>query len=958
MEGEINPHFGNHVLLSRVSGHVFDKDNEQKFLAFTSAVSSKAKLFGRSDRVTTCTRAFIGLSSELEPVTLAGLSLDKHLRRIGGAGSDKANAIDAARENELGQTRQVMSSIEASIEHTLLLRDKLTHVCANFAHSSFSKLISDGAIEAGVTARAYADTIKSDNPKMGDYDVRVADEYMATFASISTANTQLETLEEARERANMLNETITSTPPTGTPQRPPDLATQDHSSSAAAKKVAKKGTQYILNVPLSGGGIQQARLLDFGPIALASKYHHGKRIPISLRCAYTPIQHRDIQSAVNRLSQNLSDHYTHFDFGGIVGRLSMCQTIYALGGHVHVAYLSGGSVPLVRALHVGNHAQLSGRNSVYIPSTRFKQNQQVAVAALIHATSGTGSEILLDAAPMEGDWRVKFPISSNDALILGIREALTLLADLYAASQNMASFALWYYWGIHQALTVVGQADEAGVMRDLWRAATYVPSYGAVVPHFEGSASSTTALHLPQYAPNIMSVQRSVFTLALTSAASVCESDPGIEIDGETYPTLIVAPPSIFASDDLITGNNMTQEQYYTMVDGLAASLPTFLDHYIHRLCASLGPVSGVDHASTGFAAAIDGLRAVRSRHVVGPIMAPYFWIEPTGFSSGAMPAINQVLCGPICPIGAEKSFKLIPDLDLLNEDAFETVVQAKWQSCRTWPLMWHLMRRPEDGAALLRLNRGSTKAFVLTGRPSSDLQVGRSNATNLAWQWPTTGKSIPHPAEGIYTAGALQFSLKRSSDWFNLSNRQIAQYELGGDVSFSVTRPSYETHGPNHDVFFTLNTAEYFATKARARTNGAIRLCARISGPLATFAYEYPPVDAPILRVPTRLPADTAVRLDQPVHTPNPGPQSQGRLASKESAFNPATTQKSAGPPQITYSHEPPKGPSHTAQRAVIEVDPHAAERIEVHAAGAAEPGALTPDPRGDAEMHATPQQ
>lgn len=227
--------------------------------------------------------------------------------------------------------------------------------------------------------------------------------------------------------------------------------------------------------------------------------------------------------------------------------------------------------------------------------------------------------MVTDAVGLVNDTKqVKLPTFDPRDFPAAAQDALRILGGNMEAAQAGCLFAYALARGLHQGVSVVGHADEGGVIRDVMLSGGFTTPYGGVLHNQTASAV------LPLMSGNsVRAFAGWVDSIALATAAAVAAADPGTLLEGNWFPTVLSA-------------GELSPDGTPTSADTDAAeqlsNLRQDISRFSQRYVVSLGKLFGVE-GTMGDPAKHLTLAAgclQHSRHLAYSLVSPYFWIEPT----------------------------------------------------------------------------------------------------------------------------------------------------------------------------------------------------------------------------------------------------------------------------------------------------------------------------------------
>lgn len=385
-----------------------------------------------------------------------------------------------------------------------------------------------------------------------------------------------------------------------------------------------------------------------------------------------------------------------------------------------------------------------------------------ALWAFVTAANIGGADVLLSNVDCDGNGAPICRELSGGALTQGITSCLSLLGTLYSLAGAGDAFAVCLVKGLHSVCTVVGHSDEGGWMRDVLRHGGFGPSFGGVPQGLSFSAGIPVIC-----SHSLATTSAYVDSMLYVSAALVAHCDP-CDVNGPyVFPTVIKA-----LADAEETGSVGKDE----LAKRLLARLSSPFSHFAPKYAAGLARVFGLIGSDVGeYGAAIlenglanfsesAGSRSCRHLHL--EMMAPFFWIEPTGLIPhnylGTLAEEHGM--GSLCGNTEKRSVGFLNRPQALGaSDMNRSAWAIEMRSLRTWGGYVYLANHKDDGVANLWLRHFDCEGLVLTKMKAGDVyKAKRSNMRvdpgQLAW---VRGQSqIPHPAECLNVDGTMGMSI------------------------------------------------------------------------------------------------------------------------------------------------------------------------------------------------------
>nr|AYD61664.1 putative coat protein [Blechomonas wendygibsoni Leishmaniavirus-like RNA virus 1] len=285
---------------------------------------------------------------------------------------------------------------------------------------------------------------------------------------------------------------------------------------------------------------------------------------------------------------------------------------------------------------------------------------------------------------------------------------LLSLMDVCGAG-DMAALALTS--GLHSVYTVVGHSDEGGLMRDILRGIAFTPSYGIVpaVPDKHFCHFNVCLMHEPSW-DAVSSIWDYV---AVATAGLVHISDPCMNINGDSYPTIVTAKGEGAKCSNLLLSR-------------LIDVAPTFFSLYIKNLSVFFATddrgICGADDAMlTSLLGVLDDQR--QQNHLPeGNVIAPWYWVESSGlFSDLTGFESPSTVCGlgPQAIYGATLELHATENAQFIESQGIYDIYTVPWTTARRNPIFTLLNCRKGDGIANIDFTLNPRQDWLLEGQPS-----------------------------------------------------------------------------------------------------------------------------------------------------------------------------------------------------------------------------------------------
>lgn len=477
------------------------------------------------------------------------------------------------------------------------------------------------------------------------------------------------------------------------------------------------------------------------------------------------------------------------DLAGIIEVLASSVAYYSWGGVLDTS--------IIRAGQQMNITGASTNSGVFIPYT-CDYNPAV-ISVLSAAANACGAAVVTDISGVAEDCTV----AGADAAAACV-DAINILAGNYVAvgAGSLAMYAMAR--GVHKIVSVVGHTDEGAIMREVLRAGRFGTPYGVI--HTDLGASVV----LPKLVSRTQEAAANwTDAVALVTAASIAHCDPCVSYNGAMFPTILTAGPETSPlsthrpekQDHIDNGREITYKLYQDM--------PRFADSWMRALDRILG-ASG-SRTDVGALHLINSARLLMktgTKYAEYPVVAPYFWIEPTSLiPAGAFGTDAEAAgFGAQATFGQSMSKPFFESIWHHEEFCGGGVYHVRFRSTRTVGLLNHLIGHSQDGLPNLSVRQADPNMFVNPGSsPVSERNVFE-RMNNLegfdTWMW--QGQSpIPAPSEFMCVDGGMLIAvvhakLDENSLTFSQNYSLLPHLITNGNVDMSVGKPSGLTPAPH----------------------------------------------------------------------------------------------------------------------------------------------------------------
>lgn len=445
------------------------------------------------------------------------------------------------------------------------------------------------------------------------------------------------------------------------------------------------------------------------------------------------------QLLMNKFKHSYTPSWEHFDFSGMVYHLAAWLAYCTWMPGTALSAMAGGRIKL---LGMNNPEEIYALTDsrVYIHQAVSASGHAATFWALAWAAAATGATVLTDYVCLATDYSVKVDVTSGGAAWFGAVEALAILAEVYAQAGCADIFAVYMTAGFHSVQTVVGHSDEGGVVRDIIRRVRWTKSFGGL------PRASVRSNSIPCLASNpcYEALTNIVDAYTLLSAAAVAHCDPLCDMGREgLFPTVLDCGDVTGAAD---------RTRFYGEI--IQQGFPVFCDMYAKALAKLVGS-SECDSQGRGAAvlrmAAQEMFSHDYSRHLDHPVVAPYYWIEPTGLIPRGFfgtPAEDMGWAS----LGARDDKTTMRPFERMERAGRHTDNWSDWivdcRGARSSGLILFLQNHWRDGLAHVIPLQFNASNICLSGCHGTEDAAREAGAHIGEYLWTRGQSAFPHPAE------------------------------------------------------------------------------------------------------------------------------------------------------------------------------------------------------------------
>lgn len=559
---------------------------------------------------------------------------------------------------------------------------------------------------------------------------------------------------------------------------------------------------------------------------------------------------------------NFGPSWARSDLTGLVEKISCALGYYTVDNTIGTSELRGGEAISVVALGSMTTPVTASTGCVFIPVVTSTNISPHVFSVLCSAANACGSTVCTDFVEIDArDSAIIMPAVAGKQFAHSCVEALRILGANMSESGAGDLFSYAVTRGTHQALTLIGHTDEGGYVRSVLRVSGFQRPFGGI--HFGYS----------QYKglPSVVGgTDRAVTifcdSILLSTAALVAHCDPTIEYEGKSFPSIFCSPNSPVAEAG--TEAHIVAEASRPVAAQIVSSGMDFTQAYIPGLMKLFGVTGSCGHAATHMVACMQFLVGKNERHCAFPVVAPFFYVEPTGlltpnFLGGN--AAEKAGFGSLCGPHGREEYPAFEDIEVVPTNAINGVTMyLGWRNARSNHLVNHLVNHPMNGLGSTRIRQVDPKSIICPGGPSYDpvserLEKGWAVSDSL---WERGQSPLPAPLEMVVSDCAMVVAFENESfdpdsGAFTPTHLPTRDELLGGRVKYSCGQAGATTGGPAHTRTFK---------ESRARTRAAVTLAAAKQSfytGFGSFADEVP-VRAIMPRRPGKTPPQVAENPDE----------------------------------------------------------------------------------------------
>lgn len=508
----------------------------------------------------------------------------------------------------------------------------------------------------------------------------------------------------------------------------------------------------------------------------------------------SPVISQELSGAARRATQ-MASRWEKMDLAGVVERLASAIAVYRVTGELTQHKMAGGRELDIVAVDGVTRTIAASAGHVFVPSGAASSATPHMLAALCAAVTGAGSSMVTDLLGVDAATnRVRAPSASGVELAVGCYHALCLLGANYEAhgAGNIFSYACTV--GIHKVMTVHAHTDEGGFTRDVFRKAHFGNSYGGIV----SSVEPYTALPRPDI--SLDGFVKLVDNLALTTAGAVALCDPLTVVEGRAYPTVL----DTFRAGGPKDGSKTDDDDARVHMRTIASMYTGFSKNYSTTLGklynTSGGDLQVVRHLNDTVNSMVGGAYS----HLKYRVVAPFFWIEPTGsvhIDATDLDAQREGY-GHLCTPYKDTKRPSFHNPEPIADCGITSGWRVEWVCARKHAMIHHLALHKLDGLANITPRQLDGQSMTLCGRGDASrpyMDVNErvdSNVTVDEYLWGRGHSSVIAPAEALYTGQKVGLLFKHvvvEEGGLMLTPAHFPRYdEVVQDIEFSVSRCNF----------------------------------------------------------------------------------------------------------------------------------------------------------------------
>lgn len=538
---------------------------------------------------------------------------------------------------------------------------------------------------------------------------------------------------------------------------------------------------------------------------------------------------------------NFGANFEYSSLAGLAERIALGIATYSVFGKLTSTQLAGGNPIKIHALGVFDSPVNAMDNLVFVPRLVNSILTNDIFAVIIAAAAGEGSQIATDILDIDRTTaRPIVPVVADGNFAMAAVSALRLIGANMNLSEQGPLFALAVTRGIHKALSVVGHTDEGSVHRSLFRCGAFGAPFGGIHHTIEQYTG------IPAFSMSgISEVCAWVDGIALTTAAAVSISDPGVMYNESWYPTVYDGTAVDDKFEEAGEEKTVGKGEETSVKNGYAArnrnqlvsDYVQFLEIYLPTIAKIFG-LSGQIDVPVRFQSTVGSQLKADERHLQYASITPHFWIEPTSL-------LPENFMDNICEREGFGSFggknqrtsrSAFEAMELVNVNGgMYSSYYVKMRGARTSGLIQHLNMHPMDGLGAVCIKQADPLGILQPGgseaTPVSD-RIKRGASMN-EYLWVRGQSPICAPGEFINIKPTYGIQIRHGmfdADGYLHAEHVPASWEMMNcTVEFDIGVPTGIPNGASNSPDSNARRAKTRALKELSATNARSRIHGRM---------------------------------------------------------------------------------------------------------------------------------
>lgn len=559
------------------------------------------------------------------------------------------------------------------------------------------------------------------------------------------------------------------------------------------------------------------------------KPYSGSEQIIDLSFSTADVLSTDFSGYARKYS-NFAPAWERTDLSGVVERISAGLALYTIDASISSNDLRGGAAADIVALGTLANPVTAAGGHVFVPAIVNTMTVRQAFAVIAAAANGCGSTVVTDIVALDpGSNSPIIPNVSGPQFAIGMVEALRILGANYNESGAGDIFSYAMVRGLNKVLALVGHSDEGGFIRSVLRCGSTNIPYGGVHMGYDVYKGLPSAV-----SGSGGSVTYIVDSIMIVSGALVAHCDPLIEMNGSKFPTIFSA-----ASSALELAGTADVGGGYAVEHGrsIAAAASQFCKTYCAGLSKAFGLAGTSDTAWKHMDVCFQLAREDRDRHLEHPVVAPFFFVEPStvippGFLGTE--AEQHGYASLVSP-GKRVEYAAMQGLEWVDSPNLKVAVAVfNWRSMRTVHLFNHLNGHMDNGLGATSVRQLDPEALICPGTggdntPVTDKMDRGLPLSELFWARGQSPLCAPIECANLEGLAMVSFDQFTMDDSGNLALTHLPRkHEFEGAVTYSCVAPSVTSETK-------MNT--FTRTESRVRTRAATSLAAAVIASATHFS-------------------------------------------------------------------------------------------------------------------------